>query len=438
MEKIPAPPLVSVLMPAYNHAPYVRVAVESVLGQTYDNLELIVIDDASTDGTWAVLQSFADARMRLLRHETNQGAHATLNEALGLARGAFIAIINSDDVYYPTRLHKVVSCMTANPGLGACFTRYDFIDEAGRLVCDSDSLAKDFPDAAKSMGMPAEVLAYNESQVLSLLARNFLHSTSNLVCRREAIDQVGPFRDFRYVHDHDWFLRLSYRFPIEIIPEGLLGYRFHGTNTLAESAAASVAETAAMLAEFFLTHELKSMRHDSPVFKTVLGYLLENFKAYGADRLVLLLVLAELGDFRRTASTKPLFHDALSGEGIKRQVGLLLDKNRADEDLSWQKTQTTKWWEEARKRGDQLARMRARQDRVGKKLWETRKELWETRRELDKSTQALHEKQSELEQTEQQLAWWREKYQRTLTARVRRVARILIDATWNATRNKNQ
>ncbi|MFZ3174895.1 MAG: glycosyltransferase family A protein, partial [Thiobacillus sp.] len=88
-------PLVSVLMPAYKHAPYVRAAVESVLGQTYGNLELIAIDDASPDATWTVLQSFEDARLRRYRHDANQGAHATLNEALGMARGEFVAIINS-------------------------------------------------------------------------------------------------------------------------------------------------------------------------------------------------------------------------------------------------------------------------------------------------------------------------------------------------------
>jgi glycosyltransferase involved in cell wall biosynthesis len=424
-------PLVSVLMPAYNHAAYVRAAVVSVLGQTYGNLELIAIDDASSDATWNVLQSFEDERLRRYRHDANQGAHATLNEAMGLAQGAFIAIINSDDVYHPARLQKAVSCLTANQHLGACFTRYDFIDETGRVVRDSDSLAADFPDIAKSLGRAAEALERNELQVMSLLARNYLHTTSNLICRREVIDQVGTFRCFRYVHDHDFFLRLSHRFPIEVIPEGLLGYRFHAANTLAESAAASVAETAAMLAEFLLTHELKAMRHHSPAFLAVLGYLLDNFRAYGADRLVLLLVLAEAGDCRRPDSAMPMFHDCFSDEGIMSRVGALLHKDRAVEDLCWQRSQTTKWWEEALKRGNQLVRMRVRQDRVGKKLWETRQALHEVQT-------TLYEVQSALEQTERQLAWWREKYRRTLTARIRSAARILINATLKISRKRNQ
>ncbi|MBI1283195.1 MAG: glycosyltransferase [Thiobacillus sp.] len=408
MPAAPATPLVSVLMPAYNHAPYVRAAVESVLGQTYDNLELIVIDDASSDATWAVLQSFDDARMRLYRHDANQGAHATLNEALALAKGAIIAIINSDDLYYPERLQRAVSCLTDKPGLGACFSHYDYIDETGSVVQDSESLARKFPDAARDLGPAAKALDLHELQVLSLLARNYLHTTSNLVCRREVFEHVGQFRGFRYVHDHEFFLRLCQRYPIEVAHESLLGYRFHATNTLAESAVASVAETAAMLAEFFLTQELKPMRQGHPAFLEVLGYLLRNLRAYGADRLVLLLVLAQR-DWPRQSDT-PLFLRWALDDSIRHQVGTLRDNDRAADDLHWQKTQTTRWWDETRK-------CHAKRSRVINKLWETRRSLrW----------------------SEQQLAWWRDKYQRTLTARIRRALRGLLDMANKVTRNTNQ
>ena len=464
MPNILAHPLVSVLMPAYNHAPYVREAVGSVLGQTYGNLELIAIDDASSDATWTVLQSFEDERLRLDRHDTNQGAHATLNEALKLAKGEFIAIINSDDVYYPERLQRAISCLTGNQNLGGCFTRYDFLDESGCVVRDSESLAADFPDAAKSLGSAAEALDRQELQVLSLLASNYLHTTSNLICRREVFEQVGQFRSFRYVHDYDFFLRLCQRYSIEVIQESLLGYRFHATNTLAESAAASVAETAAMQAEFFLTHELKAMRHSHPAFLGVLGYLMENFRAYGADRLVLLLLLAEPEGSKKHDSITPMFLQWVTDRAILNQVDALIRDERAAEDLSWQKTQTTKWWEEARKYGDQLVRMKVKRDRVGKKLWETRhslweaqqslsetqrslsetqQSLWETQRSLSETQQSLREKQLSLSETqqslwqaEQQFAWWRDKYQRTLTARIRKTLRRLLDMALKVTRNR--
>lgn len=423
-------PLVSVLMPAYNHASYVGEAVGSVLGQTYGNLELIAIDDASSDATWSVLQSFGDERLRRFRHDINLGAHATLNEALSRARGTLVAVINSDDVYAPERLQKAVACLAANPELGACFSRYGFIDEAGRTVREADSLAAEFPDAAQSLGGDAAKLERNELQVLSVLARNYLHTTSNLVCRREAVEQVGPFRNFRYVHDHEFFLRLCLRHPIAVLPENLLGYRVHAANTLAEHAAASVAETAAMLSEFLLTHALQAMRRNHPAFPAVLAYLLEGFRTYGADRLMLLLVLAEAGGSRAADPAHPMFLDCAHDDAVLGRVEALLRRDRAAEDLVWQESQTTKWWQTAQARGGQLARMKARQDRVGKKLWDARQSLWEAQR-------SLHETRDALSAAEQQLAWWREKYWRTLAARIRKVARRVIDATF-ASRNRDR
>ena len=89
----PAPdaqPLISVLIPAYNHARFVRAALDSVLQQSWRNLELIVIDDASPDATWQVLQKCTDPRVRLSRNERNLGSHGTLNAALQQARGEFV------------------------------------------------------------------------------------------------------------------------------------------------------------------------------------------------------------------------------------------------------------------------------------------------------------------------------------------------------------
>ena len=429
-------PLVSVLMPAYNHAPYVRAAVESVLGQTYDNLELIAIDDASTDATWEMLQSFADARLRISRHDANRGAHATLNEALALAKGEIVAIINSDDMYYPERLQRAVSCLAGNSSLGACFTHYDYIDEAGSVVRDSETLASDFPDAARDLGPAAEALDRQELQVLSLLARNYLHTTSNLVCRREAFERIGQFRCFRYVHDHDFFLRLCQHYPVEVMQESLLGYRFHATNTLAESAVASVAETAAMLAEFFLTRELKPLRQSHPAFLDVLGYLLGNLTAYGADRLVLLLVLAGTDRSRRPET--PMFLDWAADETIRHLVGILREKETVADDLLWQKAQTTQWWKEAQKYNAKRSRAvwKLRQARQTLR-WSEKQRAW-YEQQVAWSEQQLTWTVQQHAWSEEQLAWWRDKYQRTLTARIRRTARRLLDMAIKVTGNRDQ
>ena len=105
MSPIPAP-MVSVIMPVYNHAGFVAAAISSVLQQTGVELELIVIDDASTDNSWESIAAFSDSRLHRLRHEHNLGAHATLNEGLRQARGEWLAIINSDDLFHPARLQR--------------------------------------------------------------------------------------------------------------------------------------------------------------------------------------------------------------------------------------------------------------------------------------------------------------------------------------------
>ena len=103
-----APALVSVLIPSYNHAPFVGRAVESVLAQTYSALEVIVVDDASTDGTATVVADIKDPRLRLIRNAKN-GLRHPRNLALGLAQGKYVAFQNSDDVWLPEKLERQVA-----------------------------------------------------------------------------------------------------------------------------------------------------------------------------------------------------------------------------------------------------------------------------------------------------------------------------------------
>lgn len=108
-------PLVSVLMPMYNAAEWVTDALLSLQAQTYENWELVAIDDGSGDETWDVVASFGDERIRLIRGEENLGLPARLNQAVGLARGALFARMDADDISFPTRLETQVKFLLANP-----------------------------------------------------------------------------------------------------------------------------------------------------------------------------------------------------------------------------------------------------------------------------------------------------------------------------------
>ncbi len=129
---MPAVPPISVYMPAYNVGLYVRQAVESILAQTFNDFEFIIIDDGSTDDTLAIVQELAarDSRLRVISRP-NVGVAATANEAIGYCQGEFLARIDGDDVAMPARLEKQLAYMRANPQCVVVGSAVLLIDEAG-------------------------------------------------------------------------------------------------------------------------------------------------------------------------------------------------------------------------------------------------------------------------------------------------------------------
>ena len=259
----PAPdaqPLISVLIPAYNHARFVRAALDSVLQQSWSNLELIVIDDASPDATWQVLQECTDPRVRLSRNERNLGSHGTLNAALQQARGEFITILNSDDLFLPNRL---AACHAALETSGADLVGTDMhlMDDDGALV-----QAHWWIDAYEAL---KRVWADTQDWPATLLAGNVFMTTSNFFFRRRWLEQVGDFQDLRYVLDYDWLLRgLGQGLRLAWIDAPLLQYRLHAANTISERPLRANLECAAMLRQ-----HLPQVLGQTPVLRTQLGQL---------------------------------------------------------------------------------------------------------------------------------------------------------------------
>lgn len=216
-------PKLSVIVPAFNHEAYIVAALHSVLAQTLGDLELIVIDDASRDGTWDAIQSIRDPRLRALRHDDNRGAHATLNEGLGLARGDILAILNSDDAFHPERLERMVNALGNTPRLA--FSDVAFIDSHGQPAPDHER-ARDYAAAC--------ALCAAQPPASWLLTANLAITTSNFVFPRALLRQVGDFSDLRYTHDWEWALRASADEAPVWLREPLVYYRVHPTNTLAE------------------------------------------------------------------------------------------------------------------------------------------------------------------------------------------------------------
>lgn len=123
--------LVSIIMPSYNTGKFIAESIDCVLAQTYENWELIIVDDCSTDDTDAIVTGYTDARIRYLKNEKNSGAAVSRNRALREAKGRWIAFLDSDDLWSPEKLEKQIAFMEENK-YGFSYTNYSLIDEASK------------------------------------------------------------------------------------------------------------------------------------------------------------------------------------------------------------------------------------------------------------------------------------------------------------------
>lgn len=125
--------LVSVIMPSWNTARWIGESIQSVIDQTYQNWELLIVDDCSTDNTDEIVSSFNDKRIKYFKNEVNSGAALTRNRALREARGEWVAFLDSDDLWTKNKLEKMVNFMTMN-NYSFAYHDYEKIDEESRLL----------------------------------------------------------------------------------------------------------------------------------------------------------------------------------------------------------------------------------------------------------------------------------------------------------------
>jgi glycosyltransferase involved in cell wall biosynthesis len=224
-------PLVSVVIPAYNHQDFIAAAMESVLNQTVGDLELIIVDDGSTDKTAEVIKGYTDKRISYTWQE-NQDAFNTINRGMSLARGRYISILNSDDIYSLDRLEKLVA--VGEERKAAClFTDVIPISDDGVEFTD--------PDFGWNVWhrKNREYFRQHGDIYTGFLHGNYMVTTSNLFLTAEAVRKVGNFASIRYLHDYDYMFRVLLAFPESVFyleHEQLLYYRIHQGNTLSEAA----------------------------------------------------------------------------------------------------------------------------------------------------------------------------------------------------------
>jgi hypothetical protein len=223
---------VSVIIPSYNHEAFVGRAIESVLASNTIDLEVVVVDDGSTDSSRERLKTYqGDDRVRVYLQD-NRGAHAALNRGLELARGDLMFVLNSDDAFDPRRIPVLARRLEEN--------REAALAASWIEVVDADDAHLGFKEAWRTLPpWPAPTsgpfLSALGDPRLALLETNWISTTSNIAFPAAIVREHGlRFAPLRYAHDWDFILSACHLGTIELVEEPLVQYRVHGTNTIGE------------------------------------------------------------------------------------------------------------------------------------------------------------------------------------------------------------
>lgn len=279
-------PQISVIIPLYNHEQYISEAILSVLSQTIQDFELIIINDGSTDNSQEVVSRIFNPRIIYI-FQANQGAHAALNRGVKLARGEYVSILNSDDVYHPERFQECLGILEADRNIMAVFSHVQLIDRQGRCL----RIIRGAEDYCWENHSPESSFKGDGDCLLDLLAGNYLLTTSNLFCNRDVFSNIGLFENLRFAHDYDFFLRLCSRYPIAVIEKPLLSYRLHESNTINQDEALVNFEVGLVFARFMLNGGLARSLGNKPLNYDTMARFLNSFNTRMSDRLIMLLVL---------------------------------------------------------------------------------------------------------------------------------------------------
>ena len=230
MENVPniERPRVSVIIPAYNHEKFVAQAIESVLQQTFQDFEIIITDDGSSDNTARVIKKFSDPRIRFFAFENNRGACVVANIALQHVQGEYVAILSSDDLFLPKKLETQVQFLDRHPEYGAVFSDAQLIDENGEPLQDeSHPYTHLFNQPNKSRFEWLRHFFYKENCLC--------HPT--VLIRSECYRKIGSFNEwYAQLPDFEFWVRLCQHYEIHILPEKLIQFRILSQNKNASSA----------------------------------------------------------------------------------------------------------------------------------------------------------------------------------------------------------
>lgn len=204
-------PTVSVIIPTYNDADVLPRSLESALGQTFDDIEIIVVNDGSTDHTREVLDTYSDPRLHVIHHEENRGGSAARNTGIDQSRGTYIAFLDSDDEWLPQKLARQVErieTLSDNYVAVHCWREYKR-PRLGRLRVSIENLLGFAEEPDQQAG--------GEELIPLILTMQLSTGASTLLVKQETVDRIGGF-DSTFPRHQDW------EFLIRVLKEGKLGF----------------------------------------------------------------------------------------------------------------------------------------------------------------------------------------------------------------------
>lgn len=209
-------PKVSVVIPTYNTACFLGEAIQSVLDQTFQDFEIIVVDDGSTDNPKEVVDSFTDSRIKYI-YQDNSGVSTAYNRGFKLSRGEYATFLDSDDVLLKGSLEKSLDVMDSHPKVGLSYGQASVMDEDGNIY------------RVKESGFTNTSGIVDRKKQIGELLFTCLITSSTVVMRSQCLKDVGGFcEELSFGEDRHLYIRLAKRYQVAYIAEPLIKYRMHG------------------------------------------------------------------------------------------------------------------------------------------------------------------------------------------------------------------
>lgn len=271
---------VSVIIATYNSAAYLKEAVDSVLNQTYQDLEVVIVDDGSTDKTRSLVEGLQSQHPRRIQYiyQENQGPAPARNAGMRSAQGQYIAFLDADDIWLPDKLTRQMECFARDQAVGFVYCDNIFVDENNTVI-------ENYVRKVRLV----------EGDILWDLFQDFFIITSGVVFKKECIERIGFFDEKLLVgEDYEYFLRLAAQYKAGVVKERLFRRRVHAKSLSRQDYILDARNDIQTLEFFLRSNPAFRQEHGRKAKARIAGYcfdlayrLLENGKNFAAFKVLL-------------------------------------------------------------------------------------------------------------------------------------------------------